>query len=358
MRVLYVTKKMRDSYDHFVKSMPHGNLRQGFAWGEVMSYRMQVKRLIVEYNGTIAASISIQKMKLPMTPWCFLYAPRGPIIDYQQRDLFKVLLEEIHAVAREQKAIFLRIDPDILNEDQYIRQSLCKYGFNYLRDKDWSSFSYPRILMRLDITPGEEAILKGMRKKHRQHINTITKKGVSIEEVRDDKSLMCFYVLMKNLSERKGFLIRNFQYYQKLMYSYGDEAKILLSRYSGEYLGGLIALIYGNKCWFLHGATRDDKSNLQPNEALHWEAIQWAKKKGCIFYDLGGTGTEYPPREDNPNYNLFHYKKGFGAEINYLTGYYDLIFKEGWYNLFRLLEEKGLPLGLNLVSFLKKRRPL
>jgi lipid II:glycine glycyltransferase (peptidoglycan interpeptide bridge formation enzyme) len=106
----------------------------------------------------------------------------------------------------------------------------------------------------------------------------------------------------------------------------------------------------------MHGASIAGKGNLHPAESLHWEIIRWARSRGCIFYDLGGTGTDYPPREDNPNYSLYHFKKGFGAKLHYLTGYYDLVFRKGTYTAFRALEERALPRALDFVSRWKKRR--
>jgi lipid II:glycine glycyltransferase (peptidoglycan interpeptide bridge formation enzyme) len=355
MDVVSVTKDMREKYDAFIKGMPHGNFRQGYAFGEVMSYDHEIFRLAALRDGTIAGVISLQKKRLPASPFSFFYAPRGPVVDYGDTETFAALIDAAQNLAKRHRAIFIRIDPDALDDDTVARQRLLAAGFRYLDGKNWSFFNYPRVLMRLDTTVSEELLLKGLRKKHRQHINNLASKGVTLESVQGVEGLKEFYELMSELSIRKGFPLRSLGYYRNLMSEFGEDARILIARHEGTNLAGVLSLVYGNKAWYMHGATVDDKGSIHPAEGLHWEMIRWAHERGCLFYDFGGTGTDYPPREDNPNYILYHFKKGFGAEIHYLTGYYDLVCNRSLYQLFRIMEEKGLPLAMKARAGLRRR---
>jgi lipid II:glycine glycyltransferase (peptidoglycan interpeptide bridge formation enzyme) len=354
MKVLVVTKELQSDYDMFVKNHPRGSFRQGYAWGEVMNYDQAVIRLAVEQFGKIVGVISLQKKSIPRTGYSFFYAPRGPIVNIGDVRALKVLLEKTRELANVQRAIFLRVDPDALDDDVVMRQWLSDSGFLYLQGKDWSYFNYPRVLMRLDITPDEDMLLGNFRKKHRQHINGALVKGVVLTEVISEEGLQDFYNLMTALSLKKGFPLRRFEYYKKLVSVFGKDIRILLAKHDGELLAGVMALVYGQRAWYMHGASLEEK-RLYPSEALHWDMIRWAKSNGCVFYDFGGTGTEFPPREDNPNYSLYHFKKGFGAEINYLTGYYDLVFRKPSYVAFRALEENVLPHVMKGSAFLKQR---
>ena len=353
--VVRVTPDMRGDYDRFVASLPQGNFRQGYAWGEVMRYDHEVIRLAALLNGTITGVFSLQKKKLPACPFSFLYAPRGPMVDYSNVNALRSLISAAGQCAAEHRSIFIRIDPDALDENIMVRELLIENGFRYLDGKNWSYFNYPRVLMRLDISETTEVLVKGLRKKHRQHINTVVTKGISIEDANGEDGLRQFYDLMTELSVRKGFPLRSFNYYRKLMTEFGDDARILIARHGGTNLAGVLSLVYGNKAWYMHGATLEDKGSLHPAEGLHWEMIKWAKERGCIFYDFGGTGTDYPPREDNTNYSLFHFKKGFGSEVHYLTGYYDLVCNRLLYSLFRFMEEKGLPRAMSILAVLRRK---
>lgn len=345
---------MKDQYDCFIKRMPSGSFRQSYAWGDVMAYDNEIIRLALENDGVIEAAISIQKRVIPGTKYSFFYAPRGPIIDFTNKLQLPLLMNEIKKVAKANKAVFLRIDPDIVDKNGFVRQCLEKQGFKHLNNKNWSAICYPRILMRVDIRPEEKLLLKSMRQKHRQHINTINKKGVTISEIRDYEGLAIFHEMMKRTGERKGFTVRDIEYYKKLFDIFGDDRRLLMAKRNDTYLCGVFSLVYGNKCWYMHGSSNGNKGNLHPNEALHWQMIIWAKSRGAIFYDLGGTGTDYPPEENNPNYNLYLFKKGFNADITYLTGYYDLVFLPLKYKIFRFLEEKTLSKGMKIFQLFKR----
>ncbi|MGH9337697.1 MAG: GNAT family N-acetyltransferase, partial [Vicinamibacteria bacterium] len=57
--------------------------------------------------------------------------------------------------------------------------------------------------------------------------------------------------------------------------------------------------------------------------------------------DWGGVGTHYPPREDDPGFGVYLFKRGFNSSLRYMTGYYDLVFSEDLYRSFRFLERSS-----------------
>lgn len=354
METIYLASKHRQSYDDFICRYTNGSFRQSYAWGEVMAYENEINRIGVIDNEQLVASISLQKRKLPGLPWSFYYAPRGLNGNISSSGSIKALLNEVICQASRDRAIFLRIDPDVLDEDIDFRNSLIEYGFNHLSKKNWSYFNYPRVLMRVDLTLPEDILLGNMRKKHRQHIKTAANKGIVLEKVESIENIFEFYNLMNDLSIRKGFPVRSVDYYIKLYNNFGNDLKVLLARHDGKLVAGVMSLIFGGKSWYMHGATIEEKGNLHPVELLHWEIMKWAKGKGCSFYDLGGTGTDYPPQIENKNYNLYHFKQGFGANLTYLTGYYDLVFNPLLYRIFRIAEEHFLPKGVEFFATMKK----
>ncbi len=320
-----------------------------------MRYDHDIIRLAAMRDGSISGVFSLQKKTLPASPYSIFYAPRGPIVGTDDTESLQSLVAAARIEAAKHRVLFIRVDPDALDDDLAARQRLAAVGFRYLEGKNWSFFNYPRVLMRLDLSSSEELLLKGLRKKHRQHINTLATKGVVIEQANGESGLSEFYALMHELSVRKGFPLRSIDYYRKLQTEFGDDARILIARHEGVNLAGVFSILFGNKAWYMHGATVEEKGSVHPAEGLHWEMIRWARERGCIFYDFGGTGTDYPPREDNPNFHLYHFKKGFGAEMHYLTGYYDLVCNRLLYPFFRLLEEKGLPLAMQARAELKRK---
>jgi len=354
MKIRLVTQGDQNRYDRFVQSAPHGHFRQGYAWGEVIRPDSDTFRLVIESGEAIVAAISLQRASLPGRLFPFFYAPGGPILDFSRWQPLSVLVDGLRSLATQHKVAFLRVDPDLQDCSPVVRESLLRAGFTHLEGKNWSYLNYPRLVMRLSTTDPEDILFQQFRHKHRQHVNTLVRKGITIEQARDEDGLRRFYRLMAELSLRKGFPLRGFEYYRRLIDAYGPDARILLATHNGRHLGGVLSIIYGNKCWYMHGATSEAKGNIHPTEALHWDIIKWAKARDCIFYDLGGAGTDYPPREDNPNYGLYHFKQGFGAKLMYLTGYYDLIFDRSKYVAFRLFEEKVLPFIMKTLPSVRR----
>ena len=356
MQIRLVTQEDRSRYDGFVQSAPHGHFRQGYAWGEITRSNGDTFRLAVESAGSTVAAISLQRSTLPGGLFPSFYAPGGPIVDFSHPQPLAVLVDGVRSLSAQHRVAFLRVDPDLHDCDPAVRECLLRAGFSYLEGKNWSHFNYPRLTMRLGTTDPEDVLLRHFRHKHRQHVSTLVRRGITIEQVTDEDGLRRFYRLMTELSVRKGFPLRGFEYYRRLIDTYGPDARTLLAKHDGQDLGGVLSLIYGNKCWYMHGATSEVKGNLHPAEGLHWEIIRWAKARECVFYDLGGAGTDYPPREDNPNYGLYHFKQGFGAQLAYLTGYYDLVFDRPRYMAFRLFEEKALPLVMRALASIRRLR--
>ena len=51
---------------------------------------------------------------------------------------------------------------------------------------------------------------------------------------------------------------------------------------------GIIDIIYGNKIWYLYGASSNEHRNLMPNYLLQWEMIKYAIENKKDIYDFRG----------------------------------------------------------------------
>jgi lipid II:glycine glycyltransferase (peptidoglycan interpeptide bridge formation enzyme) len=321
-----------------------------------MRQDQEVHRLAVERDGGIAASICIQKLKLPYSPYSLFYAPRGPICDYKDVDALRQLMENVQKLAKEHHAVYLRVDPDAPDDSTVVRNTLCEVGFKFLKKKNWSHLNYPRVMVRLDLSRPESEILKSMHRSHRQRIVTLQKTDVTIDEARGPLAVNIFYGLMQDLSQRKPIGVRNKEYYERILSEYGSDARLLLARTRERHVAAVLCLAYGRECSYMYGATAGDKGNANPVQGMHWEMIKWAKQRGCSFYDFAGTGTDWPIREDNENYQMYLFKARFGSNPQFLTGYYDLIYQPIVYAALRLIEEQALSPALRAASLIRKLR--
>ena len=59
---------------------------------------------------------------------------------------------------------------------------------------------------------------------------------------------------------------------------------------SRQDISGIIVFVFGRTATYLWGASSDadEARKLNPNQWLHWSAMEWAKSRGCETYDMFG----------------------------------------------------------------------
>ena len=133
-----------------------------------------------------------------------------------------------------------------------------------------------------------------------------------------------FFEIMKETGARDNFSIRPLSYFEK-MYDlmHPDNLRFYVAEHEGDIIAGTI--YYGDKVWYLYGASSNSKRNVMPNYLLQWEMIKWAKEKDCRIYDFRGVSGDLTP--ENPLYGLYRFKKGFNGELVEFVGEIEMVFK-------------------------------
>ena len=78
-----------------------------------------------------------------------------------------------------------------------------------------------------------------------------------------------------------------------------------------------------------------------PTYLLQWEAIRWAKGKGCQSYDLWGI-PDAPEAEledafmerSDGLWGVYRFKRGFGGEVQRTIGTFDRVYQPLLYKLY------------------------
>ena len=104
------------------------------------------------------------------------------------------------------------------------------------------------------------------------------------------------------------------------------------------YLSGAIYLYYGDKAWYLYGASRDDFRDTMTNFSMQWAMIQDSIDLGADVYDFRGVSGDLD--ENNPLYGLYKFKKGFNGDFVQFIGECDLIVDKLIYKAFKELFPK------------------
>ncbi len=323
-----IDNKDIEAFNKFVFDHSQGHFLQLWNWGEVKSGTgWKPLPLVLEKNGEICAALLLLKRALPI-PFlkkCILYAPRGPVVIKNNSEYCKNLFLGARQIAKNEKAIFIKIDPAIIKDDQEFIEIIKKCGF--IHNETGLNFEgvQPSFVFRLSIDKTEEELLAAMHPKWRYNIRLAAKKGVTVREAADRTDLKNFYELLSVTSERDRFLIREFKYFEWI-WDYmvaADFAKIFLAEYEGTLVSATLALRTKDTVWYLYGASSNEYRNVMPNYLIQWEMIRWAKSLGCKTYDFRGVSGDLD--EDNPLYGLYRFKKGFGGELVEFIGEWDLV---------------------------------
>jgi peptidoglycan pentaglycine glycine transferase (the first glycine) len=336
----------REEWNAALASIPNAHVLQTWEWGELKAgYGWTPTRLLFFENGTARAAAQILRRPLPRTPFGVLYVPKGPALDYQDTSLLGDVIEHLEEHARRHRAIFVKVDPDIVVGSP---GASCLFQRRWRVSEEQIQF---RNTVRVHLTPGEKELLAGMKPKWRYNIRLAEKKGVRID-LGTERDLALFYKLYAETSARDGFLIRRFPYYRDVWSTMlrGQLAQLFLARVGAETIAGLMLFVFADRAWYFYGASLSTRREFMPNHLLQWEAIRWAKAHGCREYDFWGA----PDRldENEPMYGVYKFKSGFGVEFLERIPAHDFVVNPTLYWLYTVIRPRYL------ARLRKRHRPM
>ncbi|HEY3316477.1 MAG TPA: peptidoglycan bridge formation glycyltransferase FemA/FemB family protein [Bacillota bacterium] len=317
---------MHDRYDEYVAHAQKGHILQSYEWGEIKAKTGWTPiRLLVEDRSGPRGAVSILRRDLPYVGRTIFYSPRGPVLDYRDTEAFDCLITQVRRLAPENRAIMWKIDPDVEAHRQDVRDHLKSRGFG-LNDRgaDFEGVQ-PRFVFRLALEKSLDDLFADFASKTRYNIRLAGRKGVAVRvAVRAD--LPEFYRILLETARRDRFLVRSFDYFTDLWDHLVERglARLFVAELEGRMIAGTLAFIFGDKAWYIYGASANDAREVMPNYALQWEMIRWAKESGCVMYDFRGVSGDLDP--NNPLYGLYRFKKGFSGQFTEFIGEYDLVF--------------------------------
>lgn len=346
----------KDAYNRFVSTHPKGHFLQTWEWGQVKAFTgWEPIYLVLEEKQAIVASLLLLKRRLPLpgVNRSIFYSPRGPVADVHDPELLNQLFAAAREVVKKEGGIFLKIDPDVKASDRQFISYLENSGFKRSTSSEGFDGVQPTFVFRLDITPDEEQLMASFHQKWRYNIRLAERKGVTVREAKDKEDLKLFYRVLQETAKRDRFLIRGYEYFEKIWdYMVPDLARYFLVEYEGQVIAGSLAMILGEKAWYLYGASSNKHRNVMPNYLMQWHMIKWAKANGCTLYDFRGVPGDLD--ENNPLYGLYRFKKGFNGEFTEFVGEWDAVYSPSYYWLWT----KALPMYRGFthqVADLRKR---
>jgi len=363
-----------EDWNETIACLPGSHLLQTSEWAQVKAtYGWEAMPFIwwgpsadgSSAQGKIVAAAMILKRTIPFSwsPWkmSILYSPKGPLMDWDDDVIRSRVLDDLQKFTRQQRAIFLKADPDVVlgfgipGGKDSVDDKNGQAVVSDLTQRSWR-ISGDQIQFRntvlVDVTPTDEEILARMKQKTRYNIRLAQKKGVVVRPgLIDDLAML--YRMYAETSIRDGFVIRNENYYRTVWTAFMATerpgiipyAEPLIAEIDGVPVAALFIFYFSGRAYYLYGMSREAHRDKMPNYLLQWEAMRLARAVGCQSYDLWGAPDEFT--ESDSMWGVFRFKEGLGGQVVRTLGAWDYAPYPLWYKLYTEVTPRVLGLMRN-----------
>lgn len=349
------------SWNSLISKLPNPHFLQTYEWGQVKAkYGWQPLYAVWDvkegwkveseqsklstFHSPMAAALVLKRtlhlggMSARLS---VLYTPRGPLLDWTDQPLRHRVLDDLQKLARQQGAVFLKIDPDVTlgtGVPGGVEETTDVTGqaiLSELKQRRWS-YSSDQIQFKntvlIDLTPSEEELLARMKQKTRYNVRLAERKGVRLR-IGTAEDFGMLYKMYAETSVRDGFVIRNEGYYKTVWQTFTANLQIpatdprlphaepLIAEVEGEPVAAIFVIYFAGRSYYVYGMSRDVHREKMPSYLLQWGAIQRAKMKGCSVYDLWGAPDVFDERDSM--WGVYRFKEGLGGSVVRTLGAWD-----------------------------------
>jgi len=335
-------------WDDLAARHSQGHLLQSSGWGALKArVGWEARRVVVAGpEGPRAGAQVLLRRRLGLSA---AYVPRGPLLG-EDAAANALLLAALDRLARRARAVFLRLEPNVLEDDPRageLHSTLLLLGFQAAPPIQ------PRSTVHLDLTPAPERLLAGMSKGHRADIRRAAREGVAVRLAGQAADLDAFYAIMEQTGSRAAFAIHSRAYYQSAweLFAPSGRAQLLLAERDGATLAAFLIFAWAGAGLYLYGGSTEQGRQSGANHALQWQALQWARERGCRLYDFWGVPDQLglaavaadeaararleEEAKSDPLYGVFRFKKGFGGRVARYLPAYDRVYLPPLYTLWQ-----------------------
>lgn len=322
----------RKEWDKFITSHQETNFLQSWDFYEFHLSRGKkiVRRALKKDGKIIAAYAGVVETAKRGT---HLAIAGGPILDWQDQKTVKTIFDDIKKMGQEHDCAFVRVRPqlELSNKSLKLMKDLgLKKAPMYL------SVEYAGIL---DLKKSEEKILvdasQGLRRKIRK-----AKKLENLKITADDKkeSIEAFCKLEKLHSARQKYVAFSDDFLKKQFEAFAKNHEVLIytAKLDQEILAQNFIIFYGPEASYHYGVSSSLGTKYSAAPLLHLKAMEEARKRGCIRYNLWGIVE--PDQKNHRFYGVSEFKRSFGCEELKYTPAHDLILDPLKYQITKLVE--------------------
>ncbi|MBI4022521.1 MAG: peptidoglycan bridge formation glycyltransferase FemA/FemB family protein [Candidatus Andersenbacteria bacterium] len=352
-----------ETWDVFVARAPGGSFLQSWGWGEVQRrFGVSIWRLAEWRGAELVAAALVLKRPVPSGQG-WLYVPRGPLTDGAgEVEIGNALQNQLTAKAREQRAIFVRVEPPAaVPAGGAAENKLSGLGLG----SGWQKADHdvqPRNTLVVDVRPSDEEMLAAMHPKTRYNIGLARRHGVTVRFSQEAADLDSFLRLGRDVAARSVFRFHPDDYYWSLwrVLSGGTSStpgvdgetpgvfpvpravlELAVAEHEEDVLAVHLLVSFGDTVTYVHGASSSRRRGLMAPHLLQWESMRRTKARGFRYYDFFGIAPPFaeatggkPPGDPHPWVGITRFKEGFGGQRVSYPGAYDFVLNSLTYWLY------------------------
>jgi peptidoglycan pentaglycine glycine transferase (the first glycine) len=308
----------------FALGVPWAHYRQDQAWAETeRSGRGMAARepwfFWAEADGTICLTGVGVRRRLPVPGRVFWEFNKGPnFVDPTVLDEWlSWLLPRIRRGAAR-----LRVGPAIPLDrgGENVEAILKRHGFACI--SEWAT-------LLVDISGNEDEIMASFRPATQRSIKKSRRLGIEIHPEDTPDGWGAIAALQTELSRTSSTSPVDKPAIERVSRHWlrgGSGGTILVARHHGEALAAVMLVIHRGTAYTPIIPSSHRHREFPATHLLVWEAMRWAKQRGCTVLDLAGYSLQAQPGEQVWGINQF--KRGFASldQISTSVGIYQVVF--------------------------------
>jgi Acetyltransferase (GNAT) domain len=293
VRVELLSRDTEGSYAEFLNSFDYTLLYTSLA------YRNFLKRILTESQDFYLVAFESEQIvgALP----CFIknssygnvlnslpfYGSNGGVIVSPQasdKEAVKIsLIRELYSLASEKSVVVSTIVSNPLNADPEFYEAHTHYT---LRDQ-----RIGQITLLSNVLRGQNPLIENFHPKTRNSIRKAQKSGISVEHSESKEAIEMLATVHRQNIEAIGGRFKSIDVFMAIResFAYDQDYRVYIARKDGIEIAALLVFFHNRTTEYFTPAIVATHRVYQPMSLLIYEAMQEAVRRGCCYWNWGGT---------------------------------------------------------------------
>ena len=293
-----------EEWDAFVMRSHRGHYCQLSTWLRsfgTYGFRFQILTVRAEKTTPIIGGFGCLLVGLPGLR--VLSCAVGPIVDSENDDLVKPILEEVLRHSWEQGICAVQVQMPCNSTQSYpflIEEVQTDFGVTVAEGMPVRIGTAPHQILWIDLigsTDGglsEDEVFNTFSTSTRRNIRYGQRRGIETREVSSDAELRAAFSLIERNGRTQGYATRRWEEFGAVLIEQvrQKQAVVMTAWHEGRLVGANYGVLAGNRFSYVMGGTERLTPDIKVGYVLQWAAIQKAKSLGLIGYDFTSWGSD------------------------------------------------------------------